>query len=198
MNKVFWAHNELPFAKFLNSFRDSLVKDFTRTGPTLDSVEYAKPVLEQGELGLNYQEKLTTNGVPDITAWRALPFKYKRREKIDFTLPANVVAKFPTAAKIVRHFGDKKCNTAMYSLLAPRTVIKEHRDGEDLERQFVRVHIPLVVPEGDCYFQIDNQQHKWDNIWAFDTQEPHSAYNNTDQWRLVFIMDLKRSEVGLA
>jgi hypothetical protein len=201
MRKTFWTQDELPFAKFLTSFKENLVKDFVRENVSLGDAKYTRPVLGKTETGLDgyldYREKLETNGVPDVDAWRALPFKYKRREVIDFSLPPIVLSKFPTAAKLVKHFGEEKCNTAMYSLLAPNTKIKPHTDGEDLEREFVRIHMPLIVPAGDCYFEINNSQKKWDSIWAFDTQETHSAYNNTDEWRLVFILDLRRSKVGL-
>lgn len=204
MSKVFWSQDELPFAKFLNSFKAGLIKDFLKGQESLDDVSnapYVRPMLGDNEIKLgnylDYTKKLDTNGVADVNAWKALPFRYKRREVIDFALSPDVMLRFPTASKIMKHFNKQKCNLGMYSLLAPHTLIKDHTDGEDLEREFVRVHIPLIVPEGDCYFKIDNKQVKWDNIWAFDTQELHSAHNNTDHWRLVFIMDLRRSEVGL-
>jgi hypothetical protein len=204
MSKVFWTHAELPFAKFLNSFRDGLIKDFLKGHESLDDVSdapYVRPMLGNNEVNLgqylDYKQKLDTNGVADVTAWKTLPFRYKRREVIDFKLSPEVSARFPTATKIMKHFSEQKCTLGMYSLLAPHTLIKEHTDGEDLEREYIRVHIPLIVPMGDCYFGINNTQVKWDNIWAFDTQESHSAHNNTDHWRLVFIMDLKRSAVGI-
>ena len=37
----------------------------------------------------------------------------------------------------------------------------------------------------------------WDEVWGFDNQSLHSAWNYTNERRLVFIFDLDRNFLGL-
>jgi hypothetical protein len=37
----------------------------------------------------------------------------------------------------------------------------------------------------------------WDDIFCFDNQYVHSAYNYSDEWRLIFLIDFTRESIGI-
>ena len=68
---------------------------------------------------------------------------------------------------------------------------------ENRRKQYVRCHIPLIVPQGDIKFEIERSIIiDWSNVFAFDNQCEHSAWNNSSHRRLVFLIDLHRSIVN--
>jgi hypothetical protein len=47
------------------------------------------------------------------------------------------------------------------------------------------------------FFEVDGEEIDWSDIFAFDNQLVHSAHNLSDGHRLIFLIDIKRSRVGL-
>jgi beta-hydroxylase len=64
-------------------------------------------------------------------------------------------------------------------------------------KEIIRVHMGLVVPEGDIGFGVSDQTTKWENgkCLAFSDFSTHYAWNNTEQDRINLIIDLDRSKV---
>ena len=77
---------------------------------------------------------------------------------------------------------------AMFSLLAPRTVIPSHV-GDNNAR--LVCHLPLIVPEG-CWFRVGAETRYWrrGEAFVFDDTIEHEAANPSDELRIVFIFDL--------
>jgi hypothetical protein len=105
-------------------------------------------------------------------------------------------AAYPTAFSLVDKFGDD-CDIAVYSVLEPKSTIYRHTDEENRQALKIRIHIPLIIPEGDIGIEVDGNIRTWDNIFAFNTQKLHGAWNNTNCRRLVFILDINRKRLGL-
>ena len=103
---------------------------------------------------------------------------------------------YPTAFSLVDHFGDD-CDIAVYSVVEPHSTIYRHTDEENRQALKIRIHIPLIIPEGDIGMEVDGNIRTWDNIFAFNTQKLHGVWNNTDHRRLVFILDVNRKRLGL-
>jgi aspartyl/asparaginyl beta-hydroxylase (cupin superfamily) len=82
--------------------------------------------------------------------------------------------------------------------MAPNTVLNRHTGPENRTGRFIRIHIPLIVPEGDVFLEVNGEEVKWDDLFGFNNQFVHSAYNNTDQYRLVFLLDLDREFIGMS
>ena len=77
---------------------------------------------------------------------------------------------------------------AMFSALAPHTRIPPH-NGESNAR--VIVHLPLIVPPG-CCFRVGFEEREWSvgECLIFDDTIEHEARNDSDEWRIVLILDL--------
>jgi aspartyl/asparaginyl beta-hydroxylase (cupin superfamily) len=103
---------------------------------------------------------------------------------------------YPTASQIISKFHDDMQHAA-YSLIEPRSSIERHTGQENRTGEFLRIHIPLIIPEGDLYFECMGEVIYWDDIWGFNNQLTHSAHNNTDEYRLIFLLDLRMSALGL-
>jgi hypothetical protein len=55
----------------------------------------------------------------------------------------------------------------------------------------------LIVPEGDLFLEASGEEVTWDDIWGFNNQHSHSAYNNSDEWRVIFMIDLDMEHIGM-
>lgn len=77
------------------------------------------------------------------------------------------------------------------SCLEPHVKTSIHKDFND---SFYRCHIPLYIPEGDCAIKIGNDIVRWNinRYFIFDDTCYHQAWNNTDENRFVFLIDIKR------
>jgi aspartyl/asparaginyl beta-hydroxylase (cupin superfamily)/Tfp pilus assembly protein PilF len=77
--------------------------------------------------------------------------------------------------------------TAMFSTLAPRTRIPPHTGTSNVR---ATVHLPLIVPDG-CGFRVGSQTRDWEvgHAWAFDDTIEHEAWNDSDQPRVILIID---------
>lgn len=80
------------------------------------------------------------------------------------------------------------CPNAMFSALAPRTVIPPHH-GETNAR--LVVHLPLIVPE-NCLYRVGFEQRRWKvgEVLIFDDTIEHEARNDSDELRVVLIFDV--------
>ena len=77
---------------------------------------------------------------------------------------------------------------AMFSLLAPHTVIPPHVGVNNAR---LVCHLPLVVPP-DCWFRVGAETRPWreGEAFVFDDTIEHEAANPSDQLRVVLIFDL--------
>jgi hypothetical protein len=108
----------------------------------------------------------------------------------------NIKKHYPTAYKhIIEKFSD--CTMAGYGVLFPHSVISRHTGVENRTGTYIRIHIPLIIPEGDVGFEVAGEEVNWSDLFAFNNQRVHSAWNNTDHPRLCFIVDLLRSTCDL-
>jgi aspartyl/asparaginyl beta-hydroxylase (cupin superfamily) len=83
---------------------------------------------------------------------------------------------------------------AMFSLLAPRTHIPPHTGVANTR---LVCHLPLIVPTG-CGFRVGASVREWREVQAFvfdDTIE-HEAWNDSDQLRVILILDLWPPALG--
>lgn len=114
----------------------------------------------------------------------------------DFYKHDFVRERYPTACKLVERFGDN-CPIATYSVINANSIIKRHTGIENRLGEYLRIHVPLIIPEGDIFFECEGYEIDWTDIWAFDNQLIHSAHNYTIHKRLIFLIDIKRSYLGL-
>jgi len=77
---------------------------------------------------------------------------------------------------------------AMFSLLAPRTHIPPHTGVSNTR---LVCHLPLIVPP-HCRFRVGATEREWrtGEAFVFDDTIEHEAWNDSDQLRVVLIVDL--------
>ena len=101
--------------------------------------------------------------------------------------------------------GKSYLRTALFSQLAPCSVLHEHTGWADLANHVLRLHIPLVVPKdidangGNddlCGTWVDGcvETHAVGRPLLFDDSKVHRAFNYSDEVRTVLIVDLARPD----
>ena len=83
---------------------------------------------------------------------------------------------------------------AMLSLLAPRTRIPPHTGVANTR---LVCHLPLIVPP-DCGFRVGATTRDWrvGEAFVFDDTIEHEAWNDSDELRVVLIIDLWQPSLG--
>jgi aspartate beta-hydroxylase len=81
-----------------------------------------------------------------------------------------------------------KAPSAFFSILKPGAKIPPHT-GVTNTRAII--HLPLVVPPG-CGFRVGGETREWveGQAFAFDDTIEHEAWNNSDQPRIILILDV--------
>ncbi len=149
--------------------------------------------------------KITTD------AWRVLVMKYhnpnivgkgqdqgvqERMLRLRQAQDGYRASAFPTMMKIANHYKDL-CPVLEYSILPAQSIIERHIGIENKKGENIRIHIPLIIPEGDLYLEATGEEVDWQHPWGFNNQHMHSAHNNSDEHRLIMLIDLKRTFVGI-
>lgn len=86
------------------------------------------------------------------------------------------------------------CPNAMFSALAPHTEIPPHT-GETNAR--LVVHLPLIVP-AKCSYRVGFEHRTWieGELLIFDDTIEHTARNDSDELRVVLILDVWNPELA--
>jgi len=83
--------------------------------------------------------------------------------------------------------------SAWFSILAPRMHIPSHRG---ISKGIVRAHLGLVVPEdrAGCRMLVGEETVTWDEgrCLVFDDMRRHEVWNDTDEERVVLLLDVDR------
>lgn len=111
----------------------------------------------------------------------------------------------PNTIKLLQSCSNKVIN-AGFSLLEPYCYIGSHRDINDT---FYRLHIPLIIPKNNnklkssfinddldklCILQVENDYRIWkdDEYFIFDDTCEHNAWNYTNEYRFILIVDIEK------
>jgi hypothetical protein len=207
MTKAIYTRKELgPVAEYLMSFQKALTEEFLAGYESLEQAikengtpnlagrpyDSASTIVSKNEEG-RYE--------PNVESWTAVAFRYERHDGIverSFTTSEDHLhaTKYPTAYKLIKEFGDK-CPIANYSCMAPDSILKRHTGPENRSGKYVRIHIPLIIPKGEIFLEVNAEEVNWDDMFGFNNQLMHSSFNLSDEYRLVFLIDLDREFIGL-
>lgn len=101
-------------------------------------------------------------------------------------LPENIARCPRTAALVERHV--RRHGAAGFSVLRAGTRIQPHRG---FPGPFLRCHLPLKVPAGDCGLRVAGETRAWHEGQAlvFDDRLEHEAWNASAAERVVLLFD---------
>ena len=189
--KVCVKGKEFKYYNVLKDAQEDLTKDFFAVYPGYHDPDNTFLVSS------NHQS-------PYLHSWKIYPLKYnppyhdiiKNDLENVREFAQKYGDKFPTAFKLIDYFGDS-VKTASYLVLDPHASIDWHNDVENPYGETCCVHIPLDIPEGDLGLEVGDEILRWDDIFAWDNQVLHRAWNNTDKPRLIFLLDFTKESCGL-
>lgn len=188
MLKKIYKREDIQIADYLMSFKEALTKEFLEYHDDFISGDFKKAELSKF---VNPIDSVLSNA----NAWKTTKIKY-HFDHIQENIADEKSKFFPTSRKLTEEFGDD-CPISFYSIIESRSVIERHTGPENRNGEFIRIHIPLIVPEGNVFFEVGNEVVYWDDIFGFDNQTIHSAHNYTAHRRLVYLIDIRRSRIGL-
>ncbi len=96
----------------------------------------------------------------------------------------------PKTVEIIKRV--PQINGAMFSLLPARSILTRHLDPV---ASSLRLHMGLKTPNQDaCFIEVDGLTHSWRDgeILLFDETFLHHVRNDTDEFRLLFMCDVRR------
>jgi len=110
-------------------------------------------------------------------------------------LAANTARCPLTADLVARHVPTH--GAAGFSILKPGTRIQPHNGYRG---RFLRCHLALTVPEGDCGLKVAGETRRWQEgkVLIFDDRVEHEAWNDTARERVVLLIDFIPEEPGQA
>jgi hypothetical protein len=191
--KCFWTREEISIADELMELAPQLRDEF---------LEYHKDFDTTFKGGTPYSavnSQAILDDVPGKIDWKVEGLRYalpERKIEQNLFLESRIATIFPTATKLTKKYF--KCvGCSGYSSLEPYGIIKKHVDVENRRHKFVRIHIPLIIPEGDVGLEVNGQKLYWSDLFAFDNGEKHSAYNRTKKRRLIYIIDITRDFLSI-
>ena len=190
--KGIWLREEINIADELMALAPKLTEEFLAFHDDFVDGDFTK-----GEPYVN--ATFDTSQVQNRSeAWKvdSLKYTYKEKNILDEYFKTDKRKRFPTAAYLTEKYGDD-CPCSSYSILDKNSVIYRHTGIENRDNEFLRIHIPLIVPDGDIFFEVEGVEVDWQDLFAFDNQCIHSAYNHTPYRRLVYLIDIHRSVLNI-
>jgi hypothetical protein len=187
-----WYRNEIKIADELMDLAPKLRDDF---------LDYHKDFHTNFKGGVSYAatNPHTILSEKERNDWKVEGLRYVLPEQgieQNFFLQPRIRSIFPTAStltqKYIAHIG---CSG--YSILESGGDINRHVDIENSLHKTIRIHIPLIIPEGDVYFEVNGMEFEWSNIFGFDNGQLHGAHNKSGKRRLIYIIDFTRSFLGI-
>ena len=98
---------------------------------------------------------------------------------------------FPQTYELIKNI--KNISTCYFSILTPNTQIHPHIGDTDA---YYRFHLGLIIPKGlpECGIQVGSEKRDWkeNEFTIFNDVYKHTAWNNTNEIRVVLIIDILR------
>jgi len=187
--KSIWLREELgDLPQDLDQARDQLLAEFLVQHPGfLDG--------DRSGLSAYRSQILDVEKIAQGETWLTDNLAYSfPRAGIKVNLNDEHRCRYPTACALIDKWSD---HISCYSVITPNSVIERHTGPENWDATHIRVHLPLVIPEGDIFFEVEGVEITWADIFGFDNSLSHSAYNNSNRLRLIFMIDVRRELLGV-
>jgi aspartyl/asparaginyl beta-hydroxylase (cupin superfamily) len=100
--------------------------------------------------------------------------------------------KFPKTTELIRTGPSHKASSFLILDSNSKTPTHNHINWG----KKIIVHLPIVIPEGDSGFVVEDKIYNWKvgELFAFDATKNHHGYNNTNCKRCILILDFDADE----
>jgi len=186
-----YRRHEIPYVEHLLSYKEDLIKEFLAFHDDWYNLNEPLKNVHVNNFDGAISDRLT---YPD--AWKASWFRYENEPGGKVTVNSEHLKNFPTMQKILKEL-EGQLGHLSYSIMEPNVVISRHTGKENRRGTYLRIHIPLIVPEGDLFFEVNGEEIDWSEPFGFNNQYTHSAHNYSNQRRVVLLIDIKRKFLGL-
>ena len=135
-----------------------------------------------GYYELEVDNKIIWDGI--ILASKASLFKKFNRTYVGRKYFSNTLSLFENFKEVI---------TISLARFPSNRIIPIHKGN----RELVRIHYGIDVPDGDIAFTVKGEEKKWENgkVFAFNDFYEHGGWNNTDCDRIILIVDLDRKMI---
>jgi len=206
--QLIWYRKDIPIFEDLLTFKQGLIDDFMagyndlasavmrpESINSIDTANYSDEIMKMAEGMLVTRDSTTLQWSTNFNSWRSLAMnnivKIGGEIKENLEIDEESAKKFPTGVNLLNKYRHGLFGV-VYSSIAPYTILHRHVGPENIDGEYVRIHLPLIVPEGDVFLEVQGQEVEWNDIFAFNNQYLHSAYNFSKEWRLIMIIDMAR------
>lgn len=190
--KTVWLRDEISIADELMALAPKLTEEFLNYHKDFDTT-FSKAVSYAANNPLAILDENEKN------KWKVEGIRYtlpEQRIEHNLFLDHTTTTNFPTASALTSKY-QKHCGCSGYSVLESGGIIKPHVDIENRSRSTIRIHIPLIIPETGCSFDVSGVKLEWTDLFGFDNGVLHSAQNQSEKRRLIYIIDITRSFLGI-
>jgi hypothetical protein len=169
-----YTQDQLPYLANIQQLVPGIVAEFRQRHPDWDD-------------GLHLSVRDLRGGVDfKLESTPGLPVK---------TWP-NAMVRYPQSRLLMQLLGDDASYIG-YKVMepgerGPRRVFRTGVNGD-----YVRVCVPLIVPQGDCYMEVCGEEQALSTALAYNAHYLHSSYNLTTEPALLLHLEVKRSLLGL-
>lgn len=132
----------------------------------------------------------STGGYVYANGWRTHPFRVYGQD-------VNSADEYPTVRTALEYFGPA-CVGIAYNTLYPNTHIPTHVDLENINGEYINVHLPLALEDGKAYMIIEQTnyplvRHELHFLQSELLHSAHNASDTTDRVNVMFIFDKSKS-----
>ena len=135
-----------------------------------------------GHYELEVDNKVIWDGI--ILASKANLFKKFNQTYVGRKYFSNTLSLFKSYKEVI---------TVSIARFPSNRIIPIHKGN----RELVRIHYGIKVPDGDIAFTVKGEEKKWENgkAFAFNDFYEHGGWNNTNSDRIILIVDLDRKMI---
>ena len=135
-----------------------------------------------GYYELEVDDKIIWDGI--ILATKTNLFKKFNRTYVGRKYFSNTLSLFKNFKEVI---------TVSIARFPSNRIIPIHKGN----RELVRIHYGIDVPDGDIAFTVKGEEKKWENgkALAFNDFYEHGGWNNTNSDRIILIVDLDRKMI---
>ena len=181
---------EASFDDIKEEYMAAVIGAGTKTDPDADAV--SKPLEPDYDVNVRGGEHATDALHTGTWDWHSYVLSGERQAKFAEHCPKT--ADIVNGLREAGHLFETPFSFCFFSTLQPNSTIKPHVGPMNLR---LRIHLPLIVPEGDCAIRVGPQARQWEEGKALvlDDSYEHEVWNKSEGVRVLLLLDVWHPDV---